>query len=220
VIQVELFVNNGQDHYPARTGMILRSFRIVYVSGMEKNSYYIINSITLYRLLAAPFLLYLIFTHQENLFKWLLGVSFFTDAIDGFLARKYRVTSIMGAKLDSIADDFTVMVGVIGLFVLKPQFINNEIIWLAIIFVLFLVQIILALVRYGALTSYHTWLAKLAAICQGIFLILSFFMPEPNRALFYIAIAITGLELVEEIVLTLLIPKWRANVKGLYWFLK
>jgi phosphatidylglycerophosphate synthase len=187
---------------------------------MVKYSYYIINSITLYRLLSAPFLLYLIFTGQVNLFKWLLALSFFTDAIDGFLARKYKVTSIMGAKLDSIADDFTVMVGVTGLFVLKPQFIHGEILWLAIIFVLFLAQVILALVRYGALTSFHTWLAKLAAICQGIFLILSFFMAEPNQALFYIAIIVTGLELVEEIVLTLLIPAWRANVKGLYWFLK
>jgi cardiolipin synthase len=198
--------------------MILLFF--MYVNDMVKYSYYIINSITLYRLLSAPFLLYLIFTGQVNLFKWLLALSFFTDAIDGFLARKYKVTSIMGAKLDSIADDFTVMVGVTGLFVLKPQFIHGEILWLAIIFVLFLAQVILALVRYGALTSFHTWLAKLAAICQGIFLILSFFMAEPNQALFYIAIIVTGLELVEEIVLTLLIPAWRANVKGLYWFLK
>ena len=196
-------------------------YRIVYLNvGVRKNSYYIINGITLYRLLAAPFLLYLIFTGNEGLFKWLLAVSFFTDAIDGFLARKYKVTSIMGAKLDSIGDDLTVIVGVIGLFVLKSEFIKSEFIWLVPIFILFLAQVIIALVRYGAVTSYHTYLAKVAAVFQGVFLILSFFLPEPNRALYYITIFITGLDLMEEIVLTFLLPKWKANIKGLYWVLK
>jgi CDP-diacylglycerol--glycerol-3-phosphate 3-phosphatidyltransferase len=187
---------------------------------MKRNSYYIINGITLYRLLAAPFLLYLIFNGYIGWFKWLLAASFFTDAIDGFLARKYRVTSIMGARLDSIGDDLTVIAGVIGLIVLRTEFIKKEIVWLALISALFLIQLISALVRYGTVTTYHTWLAKLAAICQGVFLILAFFMAEPNRVLFHIAVIITALDLLEEIVLTLLLRKWKANVKGLYWILK
>ena len=187
---------------------------------MKKSSYYIINGITLYRLIAAPFLLFLILTKQADIFKWLLAVSFFTDAIDGFLARKYKVASIMGAKLDSIGDDLTVIAGVVGLFVLKTEFIKKEFIWLIIIFILFLIQVILALARYGSFTSYHTYLAKVAAVFQGVFLILSFFTPEPNRVLFYAAIIITALDLLEEIILTMLLPKWTANVKGIYWQLK
>lgn len=187
---------------------------------MKKNSYYIINGITLYRLIAAPFLLFFIITRNTDLFKWLLAVSFFTDAIDGYLARKYKVVSIMGAKLDSAGDDLTVIVGVTGLFVLRSEFIKNELPWLVVIFILFLIQITAALIRYRAVTSYHTYLAKLAAVCQGVFLILSFFMPEPSRLLFYIAIIITALDLLEEIVLTFLLSKWKANVKGLYWVLK
>ena len=187
---------------------------------MKKNSYYVINGITLYRLVTAPFLLYLIFTGSTGLFKWLLAVSFFTDAIDGYLARKYKVTSIMGARLDSIGDDLTVLVGVIGLFVLRSDFIKSEIFWLAILFVLFVAQVVMALIRYGTTTSYHTWLAKLAAVCQGVFLILSFFTPEPSPLLFYIAVTVTGLDLLEEIVLIFLLPKWTANVKGLFWVLK
>lgn len=48
---------------------------------------------------------------------------FYTDAIDGFLARRYRVTSLWGAKLDSIDDDLTVFVGLTGIMVFKPEFI-------------------------------------------------------------------------------------------------
>lgn len=187
---------------------------------MQKKSYYIINGITLYRLIAAPFLLFLILTRQSDLFKWLLALSFFTDAIDGYLARKYKVVSVMGAKLDSLGDDLTVIVGVIGLFVLKPDFIKTELMWLVAIFILFVIQVVSAFTRYGAVTSFHTYLAKLAAIIQGFFLILAFFMPEPLRVLFYIAVAITALDLVEEIILTFLLPKWQANVKGIYWVLK
>ncbi|HKZ67672.1 MAG TPA: CDP-alcohol phosphatidyltransferase family protein [Chitinophagaceae bacterium] len=187
---------------------------------MQKRSYYIINSITLYRLLAAPFLLFLIISRQPDLFKWLLAFSFFTDAIDGYLARRYKVVSVMGAKLDSLGDDLTVIVGIIGLFVFKPEFINQEFIWLLLIFILFIIQVIYAFIRYGKITSFHTWLAKLAAILQGSFLILAFFMPEPLRLLFYTAVAVTALDLVEEIALIFLLSKWKANVKGIYWVLK
>lgn len=187
---------------------------------MQKSSYYIINGITLYRLLAAPFLLFLILINQPDLFKWLLALSFFTDAIDGYLARKYKVVSIMGAKLDSIGDDLTVVVGIIGLFVFKRDFINQEFIWLLFLLIIFLVQVISAFIRYGAITSFHTYLAKLAAVCQGVFLILAFFTPEPARILFYIAIVVTALDILEEIILTFLLAKWKANVKGIYWVLK
>ena len=186
---------------------------------MKKRSYYIINGITLYRLIAAPFLLYLVITRQQDIFKWLLAFSFFTDAIDGFLARRYKVVSVMGAKLDSWGDDLTVVVGVIGLFMFKPEFIRKEYIWLAVIFILFLVQVIAAITRFRATTSFHTYLAKLAAILQGSFLILAFFMPEPTRLLFYIAVVVTALDLIEEIILTFLLRQPKSDVKGIYWVL-
>ena len=187
---------------------------------MKKNSYYIINSITLYRLIAAPFLLLLVFTKEVNLFKWLLAFSFFTDAIDGHLARRYKVVSIMGAKLDSWGDDLTVIAGTIGLFVIKPEFIKKELIWFLLVFIVFLIQTISALVRYRKTTSFHTWLAKLAAILQGSFLIVSFFISQPPLLLFYIAVAATTLQLIEEIVLIFLLPKWKADIKGIYWVLR
>ena len=186
----------------------------------HKQAWYIINGITLYRIIAAPFLLVVLFTKQYEIFKWLLGVSFFTDLIDGFLARKYKVTSILGTKLDSIGDDLTVLVAMIALFVLKLSFIKQHIIIFIILLVLFLVQTSYALIRYGKMTNFHTYLAKTAALLQGIFLLLVFFTDEPNLILFYAAAIITMLELTEEIILVSLIPQWQANVKGIYWVLK
>lgn len=187
---------------------------------MKKGSYYIVNGITLYRIITAPFLLALIFLKQPEIFKWLLACSFFTDAIDGYLARRYKVTSLLGAKLDSIGDDLTVFVGLVGIVVFEPEFIRKELLLIIFLLALFLFQIISALVKYGKITTFHTYAAKLAAILQGSFLILLFFLSEPLDLLFYLAAFVTAFELAEEIILVFLLPKWEANVKGLYWVLK
>ena len=187
---------------------------------MHNRSYYIINAITLYRLLAAPFLIYLIVNNKPDLFKWLLAISFFTDAIDGFLSRQFHVTSVAGSRMDSIADDFTVIAAMVGCIVLKPEFIWHEFAVIILLLVLLLFQIGLALWRYRKLTSFHTWLAKAATILQGCFLLLLFFLPQPPYLLFYAAAIITALDIAEEIAMVLILPVWQADVKGLYQALK
>ena len=186
----------------------------------HKQAWYVINGITFYRIIAAPFLLVLLFAKQYEVFKWLLGLSFFTDLIDGYLARKFQVTSILGTKLDSIGDDLTVLVGLIALFVLKLDFIKQHIIILIILLVLFLVQTTFAFIKYRKMTNFHTLLAKTAALLQGVFLIFAFFTEQPSLILFYAATIVTMLELIEEIILVGMLPQWQANVKGIYWTLK
>ncbi len=126
----------------------------------------------------------------------------------------------MGTKLDSIGDDLTVAVAVIGLFVIFPDFIRQEKWVFIILLVFFLLQTVSAFIRYGRMTNFHTWLAKTAALLQGVFLLLTFFMGKPILPLFYTAVTITLLELAEEIILVYILPVWEANIKGLYWVLK
>ena len=62
------------------------------------------NQITLLRLGFLPFFLILVFYEE---YRWALGVLVFvacTDAVDGFLARRLRQKSALGAYLDPIAD--------------------------------------------------------------------------------------------------------------------
>lgn len=186
---------------------------------MRARVYYIVNGITLYRLLAAPLLLILIFNRQYDWFKWLLAISFFTDAVDGYLARKYKAASVLGAQLDSIADDLTVAAGIIALFLLKADFVREQYFIIIPLLVLYITQTALAFIRYGKISSFHTYLAKTAALLQGVFLVLIFFA-DPILHLFYAAALVTALDLAEEIILVLLLPRWQANVKGLYWVLK
>jgi CDP-diacylglycerol--glycerol-3-phosphate 3-phosphatidyltransferase len=159
-------------------------------------------------------------TLQLQIFKWLLPISFFTDLIDGTLARKYKVETVRGAKLDSISDDLTVAAAIIGMFLFKQDFALQQFNILLIILALFLVQTIYAFLTYRRATSFHTYLAKMAAILQGCFFILLFLLPEPVMFLFYATAFVTSLELIEEIIIIKFLKDWRTNVKGLYWVVR
>lgn len=178
-----------------------------------------VNLITLYRIVTFPLLLLFALTDQMDVFKWLLLASFFTDAIDGFLARKYNATSILGAKLDSIGDDLTVLGGAVGLFVAQFEFIKEEAAVFIGLFVLFLIQVGLSFYRYKKMSTFHTYLAKIAAVITAIFMLSVFFLGKISYPLFYTAAIITGIELLEEIILVLMVKSYRSNVKGLYWAL-
>lgn len=180
----------------------------------------LINLITLYRIVTFPLLVALIFYNRLDIFKWLIIVSFLTDSVDGFMARRFKVNSLLGAKLDSIGDDLTILAAVIGLAVFRFDFLKSEWILFAIPLSLFLVQLISALIRYGKISSFHTYLAKLAAVLQGFFLCAMFLFHEPVYWLFYFAVAVTIIELIEEIIIVWLLPQWQTNVHGLYWVIK
>jgi phosphatidylglycerophosphate synthase len=189
---------------------------------MDKHpaAYYVINGITFYRLLSAPGILFLAYNRDLEIFKWLLALSFFTDAIDGYLSRAFNVSSLFGTKLDSIADDATVAVAILSLWVLRKDFIVDHWLTFGVLLSLFAIQTATALVKYRKITSFHTYMAKAAAVLQGIFFILFFFEAGIATPIFYAAAVLTGIELVEEIFLVFTLPEWKANVKGLFWVWK
>jgi phosphatidylglycerophosphate synthase len=180
----------------------------------------IVNTITLYRIVTFPVLLIFLFAGNIVVFKWLLLASFFTDAIDGVLARTYGATSILGSKLDSIGDDLTILAATIGLLITRFDFIREQAAVFLFLFALFLFQVAMAFYRYKKISTFHTYLAKTAAVVTAIFLLSVFFLESVYYPLFYAAAIITGAELIEEIILVFKLREYRSNVKGLFWVLR
>ncbi|MBS1521389.1 MAG: CDP-alcohol phosphatidyltransferase family protein, partial [Bacteroidetes bacterium] len=172
----------------------------------RSTSFYIINGLTLYRLCAAPFLIGLAVFDQFDLFKWLLLISFLTDAVDGFFARRYKITSTFGTHVDSLADDCTILAAIIGMCILHSLFFLYEIIPVAVLLVLYIVQNVIAYRKYKRPTSFHTYTAKVAAVSQAAFLITFFFMPYPVYWLFYLMVVLTSIDLLEEVILVMILP--------------
>ncbi len=172
-----------------------------------------------YRICAAPFLLILIFLDLRIAFTWLLLISFSTDAIDGFLARKYKLISAKGAQLDSLGDQLTTIAALIGLYVFEKDFIHENLLVIIIAFVPYFLQMGLAYWKYGKTTAYHTYLAKLSALLQGVFFLWALFF-SPSYTLFCIMIGFSILETLEEITLIFMYDKWVSDVRGVYWALR
>ena len=78
-----------------------------------------------------------------------------SDILDGFLARKYKIISKFGAKIDSVAD--MLFVGVSLLKILPVIEISIGIyIWIIIIVLIKVFNIILGYIYYKQLTLLHT----------------------------------------------------------------
>jgi CDP-diacylglycerol--glycerol-3-phosphate 3-phosphatidyltransferase len=172
-----------------------------------------------YRIFAVPFLLVLILLDERLIFTWMLLVSYSTDAIDGYLARKLKITSPRGSQLDSFGDQMTLILGLIGLSYFETAFIKTNLLIILIAFVPYIIQMIIAYLKYGKATAFHTYLAKLSAIIQSVFILWSLFF-SPQYVLFYAMIAIGVLETIEEITLIFMYDNWASDVKSIFHALK
>ena len=179
-------------------------------------NYNIADWFSFYRIFAAPFLALLIYFDLRLIFTWVLLISYCTDAIDGYLARKLKITSPRGSQLDSFGDQITLIIGLIGLFYFETNFIKTNLTLIIIAFIPYIIQMLIAYIKYGKATAFHTYLAKLSAILQSVFILWSLFF-SPNYTLFYLMIIIGLLETFEEIVLIFMYDNWASDVKGAYW---
>jgi len=182
-------------------------------------NYNIADWFSFYRIFAAPFLLIMTWVGIRSIFTWLLLISYCTDAIDGYLARKLKITSARGSQLDSLGDQITLAVGLIGLFYFETEFIKNNLFLIIVVFIPYFIQMLLAYFKYGKATAFHTYLAKLSAILQSVFILWSLFF-APEYVLFYIMIIISLLETFEEIALIFMYDNWAADVKSFFWALR
>lgn len=181
-------------------------------------NYNLADWISMFRIIVVPLLLTLIFLDHKSFFSWLLLISFFSDMIDGFIARYFKMTSSRGARLDSIGDICILIMSLAGILKFEMDFLEEYYILLLFALGFYLMEMILALRKYGKLSSFHTYLSKVAMLLQGVF-ILSLLLLGFFPWLFYAAIIVTIISVIEEMIILMLLPTPETNVKGLYWIL-
>jgi CDP-alcohol phosphatidyltransferase len=72
----------------------------------HENIYTIPNILTFSRILATPIIAYLILIEKPYLATSLLLYAGLTDLIDGWIARRYHLQSVVGTVIDPMADKF------------------------------------------------------------------------------------------------------------------
>lgn len=175
--------------------------------------------ISISRILSVFIIIFLVINGARILAGTLIALSFMSDALDGYVARKKNMATKKGTLLDSVGDILLLTTGIFAVFYFEKTFMMGHLAWIGAIGVLYVLQSGLALTKYKKLSTFHTLLAKVASVLLAIFITVSVFFGAMHW-LFFLAWSIAALELTEEILLVFLVPKWESNVKGLYWVMK
>ena len=122
---------------------------------------YVPNTLTIVRFLLIPFILYCVITGNYLLALILFTLSGITDIADGFIARKFNLTSNFGKLMDPLADKLT-QISILAILVIE----NMIPIWILVIVVLKEITMVAgASFLYGKdVVVYSRWYGKLATV--------------------------------------------------------
>lgn len=137
-----------------------------------------------------------------------------SDWIDGRLARWLRQRSDFGARLDSFADAMLYGALLLGSILLCDEDIQQEWAWISAALGAYFVSTIAGLIKYRRVPSYHTFAAKKS---QSIVLLASVLLVlEISVWPMRLAAAAVFLTNLETTLLTIVLPKWQADVPSLW----
>lgn len=151
------------------------------------------NLLSITRVLSCGF--FLVIGENKILFLLLVVLIGITDVLDGYIARKYKCESEIGAQLDSVGDFVFYISLVAYLWVFKKELILDKMeILLLAVSVKFL-PLLLSLIRNKKIVFLHTLLNKMSGLIVliGIVLVVLFNRSEIIN-LIAVIIIIAGIE--------------------------
>lgn len=182
---------------------------------MEKENYYNLpNFVSLIRLLMVPVLLWLAMQQQPEWFLIALVFTVFTDVLDGFLARILNQITTIGSHLDSWGDFFVYSVMAVSAWLLWPEIVKREAAYFLLIIISFTLPVMVGLLKFKTLTSYHTWSVKLAVGITIVAYILLFsgYMSWP----FKFAALACSYAAIEEILISIIMKHEQVDVRTVW----
>ena len=172
------------------------------------------NLISLVRVLLGPVLLLLAINHQPVWFVLVILFSEFTDVLDGFLARRLHQTTRLGSHLDSWGDFLIYSVMAVSAWIMWPEIVRREIFYVFLVVTSFTLPVLVGLIKFGRLTSYHTWGVRLAVMLTVVAYILLFlqWLDWPFR----FAAVFCVLAAAEQIAITVIMSQQHEDVRTLW----
>ena len=135
-----------------------------------------------------------------------------TDALDGYIARRFHTASRLGEKLDTIAD--AVMIAC-AFIVVYPELNVSEgiIIWVLAITAIKIASLLTALIRHGRLGMIHTYGNKIAGFAMFM-LPFAAVLFDPTIFI-YIVCVLASIASIDELAINLLCGDFDANRRGI-----
>lgn len=150
---------------------------------------------------------------QPDVFLWLFVFLAATDWIDGKLAIVLNQRSVLGARLDSWADDSLYAGLLFGSLWLHGETLRGELPWIGAAIGSYALSVLAAFVKFGRWPSYHTRLAKTSwlLLTVGAISLLAEWSLWPLR----VAMVSVTLANIEHLIITRISPEWIADAGSL-----
>jgi CDP-diacylglycerol--glycerol-3-phosphate 3-phosphatidyltransferase len=145
---------------------------------------------------------------------WLVLTALVSDIFDGVLARHWHCDTAGVRLFDSMADTAFYVCVAVALWIGQPQLLRGNAGLLAALLALEAVRFGVDFAKFGKPASYHSWLAKAWGLAMGIAVIAVLLSPHAGALLaasFALGIACN----LEGLAMSLVLPIWRKDVKGL-----
>ncbi len=140
------------------------------------------NQITIFRILIVPAFIVVVLYYVHGGSEWLrfgalglFGLAAVSDAVDGFIARKYNQISELGTVLDPLADKMLLVSGFILLSLDNDPYLSSIPIWLTALIlsrdVLLVLGLILIHYTFGKVKVKPRWVGKCATVLQMVIIL-------------------------------------------------
>ena len=183
---------------------------------IKEQIYTVPNFISLYRLLSVPVLFYVAYQGNESLFFYWFLFNVFTDALDGFIARKFNMQTTFGAKLDSTADFAMYLLAMYALIRFKWDELEPYKLSFFLLIFYYLFIDLFALFKFREIASLHLISSKVSGVLQALFF-LALFIKGFNPVLYWIMFVVATFSFIENMYYLIFLKKIKSNLKGFFW---
>lgn len=182
---------------------------------MERHGYINIpNTLSIIRLLLVPVLWVMAFMDMPRYVGAGLLLAGLSDALDGFIARRWGTVSAYGSKLDSIADVSVIISAAFWVALLMPEIILEHKLLVTFWVLLEASAIAVGWIKFRRIANLHLYSAKAAGVIAYSFVIVAFIFGY-NETLFYAALALLIAASAEALTLELLCSSVDEHMKSI-----
>ena len=161
------------------------------------------NTLTWMRLAFVPVLWVLAFLGYDRAVAIGLVIAASTDFLDGWIARRTGTQTEFGSALDARADHMLMLSTGAFVVLLRPEFIREQFVPLAVCLGLGLVVLAVGWVRRRGSVDLHLWSSKVAGFAAYGYAAVLFYFGDFSRSLFALTMAIAYLAMLEALVVLL-----------------
>lgn len=168
-----------------------------------------------FRIITFPVVVVLVFMLDKTAFAWVYIILFSTDVWDGFTAWLLKNDSTRREFLDTWGDNLYMIAGTVAFYHFEPQFFNEYLTYIILVYTIYILELVMSLIKFGKPSNFHNYLAKAAAASQ-FFFVAYMLIFEPNTLLFFIAVAFSILDVIDEIIILLKVKELKTHISG-FW---